>query len=167
MSQPFEFHLGDLRYGRSEPRTVSGRVSVDWHVELSRVLAEPPLFFELVVDPVPGGLAVAGVIEAAVAHRCYRCLNQWTESIVHEVDQMIVNDGDDDDDYRIDGDVYDFEDMVRDELLLALPIAPQCGPDCEGLVVEAGTDLNTDPSEDEAISSSPFSVLRDLLDSGE
>jgi DUF177 domain-containing protein len=167
MNQPFEFHLGDLRYGRSEPRTVSGRVSVDWHVELSRVVTDPPLFFEFEVEPVPGGLAVTGVIEATVAHLCHRCLEEWSDELVHDVAQIIVNGGDEDDDYRIEGDVYDFEDLIRDELMLSLPIAPLCGPDCEGLVVKAGTDLNTNPSEDEAASSSPFSVLKDLLDSGE
>jgi uncharacterized protein len=67
----------------------------------------------------------------------------------------------------LEGDVYDFETLVRDELMLSLPIAPLCGPDCAGLVVNDGTDLNTDLSEDEAVSNSPFSVLKDLLDDGE
>ncbi|MGA9594989.1 MAG: DUF177 domain-containing protein [Acidimicrobiia bacterium] len=165
--QPFEFHLGDLRSGRSAPRTLSGRVAVDWRVELSRVLTEPPLFFELEVAQVPGGMSVSGVIEAALAHSCYRCLTEWTEEVVRDVAQMLVSGGDEDDDYRITSDTYDFEDMIRDELMLSLPIAPLCGPDCEGLVVEAGSDLNTNLSEDEAVSGSPFSVLKDLLDSGE
>ena len=67
----------------------------------------------------------------------------------------------------MDGDTYDFEVMVRDELMLDLPMAPLCAPDCKGLVAEAGNDLNTDFSEDEASESSPFSVLKDLLDTGD
>ena len=78
-----------------------------------------------------------------------------------------VANGDEDDEYRLEGDVYDFEDLVRDELMLSLPIAPLCGPDCEGLVAEAGTGLNTDLSEDERGENSPFSVLKDLLDTGD
>lgn len=167
MSSPFQFHVGDLRSGRAQPRDITGEVSVDWHVELSRVLAEPPLLFDFELAPIAGGISVMGTIEATVAHRCHRCLDEWEEEIVHKVAQLLTTDGEDEDDYRLEGDVYDFEAMVRDELMLSLPIAPLCGPDCEGLVVAAGSDLNTDLSEDEAAASSPFSVLKDLLDTGD
>jgi uncharacterized metal-binding protein YceD (DUF177 family) len=80
---------------------------------------------------------------------------------------VITITGDDEDEYILRGDLFDFEDLVRDELMLSLPIAPSCGPDCTGLVVEERNDLNTDFSEQEAASNSPFSVLRDLLDNGE
>jgi len=167
MNGPFQFHVGDLRSGRSEPRDFIGEVAVDWHVELSRVLPEPPLLFDFELAAIAGGVSVMGTIEATVEHRCHRCLTEWAEDIVHDVAQLLTADGEEDDDYLLDGDVYDFEMMVRDELMLALPIAPLCGPDCPGLVVEAGSDLNTDLSEDEAGASSPFSVLKDLLDGGE
>lgn len=165
MNKPFEFPLGDLRTGRTAPRTVSGEVPVDWHVELSRVLPDPPLYFELELDAVAGGVSVIGYVEATVSHRCYRCLAEWPEELVHDIAQVLTTD--DEGDYRHEGDAFDFEDMIRDELMLALPIAPLCGPDCPGLVVDDGTDLNTDLSEDEATASSPFSVLKDLLDSGD
>lgn len=165
MNQPFDFHVGDLRNGRGEPRTVSGEAAVDWHVELSRIVPDPPLYFELELDAVAGGVSVIGFVEATVAHRCYRCLTEWSEELVHEIAQVLTSD--EDGDYRLEGDTFDFENMIRDELMLALPIAPLCGPECPGLVVDAGSDLNTDLSEDEATSSSPFSVLKDLLDSGD
>ncbi len=166
MDSHFEFFIGDLRSGRAEPRPISGEVPVDWHVELSRVEQDPPLRFDFELAPIAGGITVMGVVEAAVSHRCHRCLSEWTEEVAHEVTQLVTTDGDEDDDYRLEGDVYDFEVMVRDELMLGLPIAPLCGPDCEGLVDEAGTDLNTGLAEDEAAASSPFSVLKDLLDDG-
>ncbi len=167
MANPFEFHVGDLRSGRAEPRSITAEVSVDWHLELSRVLPEPTLLFDLELAPIAGGISVMGTIEAPIAHRCHRCLTEWTEEIVHDVAQLITTAGDEDDDYRLEGEVYDFESMMRDELMLSLPIAPLCGPECEGLVAEAGSDLNTDLSEDEAAASSPFSVLKDLLENGD
>lgn len=167
MSNPFEFHIGELRSGRSEKRTVSAEVPVEWHLELSRVLPEPPLYFDLELAPIAGGISVMGVVEASVVHQCRRCLTDWTEDVVHNVTQVITIKGDDEDEYRLLGDLFDFEDLVRDELMLSLPIAPSCGPDCVGLVVEGGNDLNSDFSEQEAASNSPFSVLRDLLDNGE
>jgi uncharacterized protein len=168
MKSPFVFHVADLRSGRAEPRQIAASVAVGWHVELSNVLEEPPLRFEFELSPVAGGIAVLGEIEAVVRHRCNRCLTEWEEETVRTVGQFITVVGDDEDaDYRLDGDTYDFESMVRDELMLDLPIVPLCGPDCEGLVDTAGSDLNTDFSEDERGENSPFSVLKDLLDTGD
>jgi uncharacterized protein len=167
MDNPFLFHVGDQRPGRAEPRTIFAEISVDWQLELSRVLPEPPLQLDLELTAVAGGIAVMGDISATVAHRCYRCLTEWEEDVVRDVAQLITTDGDEDDDYLLEGDSFDFEAMVRDELLLGLPIAPRCGPDCEGLVGASRNDLNTDLSEDEVGESSPFSVLKDLLDTGD
>ena len=167
MSSPFVLHVGDLRSGRAEPRDISVEASVDWHVELSRVLAEPALWFSFELSPIGGGIAVLGEIEASVVHICNRCLDEWQDDVVRNVAQLITTDGDDDDDYRLVGEEFDFENMVRDELMLDLPLVPLCAQDCEGLVAEAGTDLNTDLSEDEVNESSPFSVLKDLLDTGD
>jgi uncharacterized protein len=167
MSRQFEFHVGELRSGRSEHRIVRGEAAVDWHVELSWVSPDPPLHFDLELAPIAGGISVMGEIAATLTHRCRRCLTEWTEPAVHRIAQVIVTDGDDEDEYHLRDDVFDFEDLIRDELMLSLPLAPNCGPDCVGLVVEDGNDLNTDLSEDEAAASSPFSVLRDLLDNGD
>ncbi|MCP4307984.1 MAG: DUF177 domain-containing protein [bacterium] len=167
MSSPFVFHIGDLRSGRAEPRDISSEVSVDWHLELSKVLPEPVLRFSLELSPIGGGIAVLGEIEATVAHTCNRCLDEWQENVVRNVAQLITTDGDEEDDYRLVGEEFDFENMVRDELMLDLPLVPLCTEDCKGLVAEAGSDLNTDLSEDEVNESSPFSVLKDLLDTGD
>ncbi|MDJ0497825.1 MAG: DUF177 domain-containing protein [Acidimicrobiia bacterium] len=169
MNTPFAFHIGDMRRGRSEPRTVAGQAAVDWHVELSRIVPEPPLTFDLELSAVAGGLSVMGEIEATVEHRCYRCLTEWQETVTKAVAQLIATGVEDDEetDYVLDGDVFDFEPLVRDELMLDLPIAPLCRADCEGLVAATGSDLNTDLSEDERVASSPFSVLKDLLDTGD
>ena len=167
MNSPFLFHIADLRSGRSEPRTFAAEVPVDWRVELSRVLPDPPLRFRFELSGIGGGIVVMGDIEATVRHRCHRCLTEWDELIERNVAQLVASTTDDEDDYHTIGDTFDFEDMVRDELLLDLPIAPICGPDCKGLVDEAGSGLNTDFSEEEANESSPFSVLKDLLDTGD
>lgn len=167
MNQPFSVYIGDLRVGRSQLRHFTVEVPVMWRVELSRVLPDPPLRIDFDLAPVVGGFTVIGTIEASVIHRCHRCLTEWEELFVQDVAQLVTIDGDPEDDYQATGDVYDLEDLVRDELVLGLPVAPLCGPDCEGLVVETGSDLNVDLSEDERESTSPFSVLKDLLDTGD
>ena len=160
MSSPLLFHVADLRSGRSEPRTLSGAVAVDWHVELSRVLGDPPVRFDLELSAVAGGIAVMGEIEGTIAHRCHRCLKEWTELVVADVAQLITIDGDAEDDYRLDGDTFDLELMVRDELMLGLPIVSYHDTDeCRALLQE----YSEPPSlTEESEQDNPFKVLEQL-----
>jgi uncharacterized protein len=41
-----------------------------------------------------------------------------------------------------DGEVIDLEPMLRELLLLAIPMAPLCAPECRGLCPSCGADLN-------------------------
>jgi uncharacterized metal-binding protein YceD (DUF177 family) len=54
--------------------------------------------------------------------------------------------------------------MLRDEVMLSLPIIEDCGDDCPGVVTSAETDLNTDLSGEDSKTRSPFAVLKDLLE---
>lgn len=63
-----------------------------------------------------------------------------------------------------DNHTLDLAEAIRQQLLLGIEIIPICRPDCRGLCVTCGTNLNTDtclcpPPE----SSSPFAALQGLL----
>jgi uncharacterized protein len=49
---------------------------------------------------------------------------------------------DDVDVYPYDGEEVDLEPLLREQLILAVPFAPLCRPDCKGLCPVCGTDLN-------------------------
>jgi len=83
------------------------------------------------------------------------------------VSQMVTSDPEGDDEYHLAGNVLDLEQLLRDEVLLAMPVAPVCGPDCPGLVAVAGSGLNTSTPDQEDESASPFAALKDLLDTGD
>ena len=51
---------------------------------------------------------------------------------------------DDDDTYRLQPDHLDLQPLVRDALLLELPMAPLCQEDCLGICTTCGADRNTD-----------------------
>jgi uncharacterized protein len=70
-------------------------------------------------------------------------------------------------DYELDGDAIDLESMLRDEVILAMPMVPTCRDGCSGVVAMLQSDLNTLPPEGESESGSPFAVLQDLFDDGE
>jgi uncharacterized protein len=52
---------------------------------------------------------------------------------------------DDVDVYPYDGEQVDLEQLLREQLVLAVPFAPLCRPDCQGLCPVCGTDLNREP----------------------
>ena len=45
-------------------------------------------------------------------------------------------------DYYYRGEVVVLDDLIRQEVILAVPFSPQCKADCRGLCPQCGTDLN-------------------------
>jgi uncharacterized protein len=167
-TSPFEVTLGDLNARRVTGKPVTIVASPDWHVELSRVLTDPEVGFDGEVTMTSGGLVVRGLMDGVVRHTCSRCLAEFNESVDVDVAQLVVKQGDagsgDDDDYTYTADVVDLEPVLRDEMLLALPMLPVCPAGCEQLVEVADSDLNAGTPNDTGESVSPFAVLKDLLD---
>ena len=165
MRSPFVVNVADLATPGSQRRDQLA-VPVDWALDLSRIEPDPPLSAELVLQSVSGGLLVTGRVRAAVRHTCHRCLIEFVEPHDVAISSLFMAEPDDES-YLLDGDEVDLEQMLRDEVLLAMPLLPRCGPSCPGVVSSPGTDLNTIAAgDDEDVSASPFAVLRDLLDSG-
>ncbi len=159
---PFLVDVSDLLGRDVPPREISIEVSVDWKLEMSRILTEPPLVADLALGPVPGGILVRGEVCYSVEHTCRRCLTAFVDDGCDPVAGLFETDPGEDA-YPIVGTSIDLEPFLRDETLLGLPLLPICSESCEGLVSTPETDLNTDPSGDANDAGSPFAVLRDLL----
>ena len=118
--------LGDLAVGAS---------SVDPGVDVS---------LDLVLESQPGTVVAAGTIEAVWEGECRRCLGDVVGELRAEVREVFgdASEGapDEGDFYPLLGDQVDLEPLVRDAVLLNLPVAPLCGPDCKGPVPEAFVD---------------------------
>lgn len=162
---PFLVNVADLRRERALPRPLALSAEVEWGLEMSRVLADPALEAELELSALSGGIRVRGSTTVTVHHTCHRCLDEWDEEADVPVDQLYVEASRaDEDDYTYSGDELDLESMLRDEVLLAMPLVPTCPDGCEGLVDSPETDLNAGTPEEQGDTSSPFAVLKDLLD---
>ena len=159
---PFLVDVSDL-LGRDVPaRPVVIDVVVDWKLEMSKLLADPPLVADLSVSPVPGGILVRGEVCYAVEHTCRRCLTDFIDDGCSPIAGLFEV-GPGEAAYPIEGTTIDLEPFLRDETLLGLPLLPVCEESCEGVVTTTGIDLNTDPPGDSDDTGSPFAVLRDLL----
>ena len=158
---PFRFPVADLLQEHGRRRSVVLDAPAHWSVELSRT--DGPVTGELTLEGVSGGVLVRGRVAAAVRHTCHRCVSEWEEVVEVPVTELLGTDPDDE--YRLDGEVADLDQPVRDAVMLTLPLLPTCRSDCAGLCAVCGADLNTGacPGHDDE-PDSPFAALRGLLE---
>jgi uncharacterized protein len=91
------------------------------------------LMLESILD---GAVTVTGSISAPWAGECRRCLRNVEGLLVTEVREVYAPPksapSEDDETYPLTGDLVDLEPLVRDAVLLALPLAPLCDDGCAG-----------------------------------
>ncbi|MEN8239372.1 MAG: DUF177 domain-containing protein [Actinomycetota bacterium] len=160
---PFVLNVADLLGRDTLSRPVTIEAHTDWGIEMSRISPDVPVVADLVLHPVSGGIAVTGSVEYTTIDTCFRCLDEFSTQRRASIGALFDT-SDDDETYRLDGHDIDVEQMLLDEVLLAVPVAQDCGDDCPGVVSSAENDLNTDPDSDGGESRSPFAALKDLLE---
>lgn len=96
-------------------------------------------------------IEVAGTLLVAWADHCSRCLRPLSGPLVVDIDERYAEPSadpgrpDDPEAFPIVHGQIDLAPMVREELLLAVPDAPRCRPDCPGLCPICGADLTAGP----------------------
>jgi uncharacterized protein len=160
---PFLLNVADLLGRDTLSRPVTIDANPEWGTEMSRVAPDVPVEADLVLHPVSGGVAVTGSVRYETIDICFRCLDEFSTTRTASIGALFDTSGDDET-YPLDGHDIDVEQMLRDEVLLAIPVTQVCGEECPGVVTSAENDLNTDPDADGSESRSPFAALKDLLD---
>jgi uncharacterized protein len=113
------------------------------------------LELNLKLEAVMEGVLVSGTARAPLAGECVRCLDPLDDTIEVEFAELFVSPGrpgdtagqDDGDDETcwLQDDLVELEPVVRDAVVLALPLQPMCEDDCPGLCSECGARLADDP----------------------
>src|SRR4051812_20823647 len=129
-------HPGNARPVVSEVE-LSGLAGVAAEIE-----AGSPVAIDLLLERVPEGIVVRGTLSATWNAACSRCLEPVTGEISVHVDELFETHPLEGETYQLDEDVIDLEPMVRDALLLELPLAPLCAADCAGLCATCGVNRN-------------------------
>jgi uncharacterized protein len=65
--------------------------------------------------------------------------------------------------YQLRLDTIDLAPLVREAIMLELPLAPVCSPDCQGLCPTCGADLNDGPCGCAPTSGDPRWAALDVL----
>lgn len=118
--------LGEASLGPAE-EVLTGTVDIDVHLES-------------VID----GILVRGEVGFDVAQDCARCLTPVEDHVdvdvaelYHEPDHEDVEEG-----YEIDQEHIDLGRLLRDTIVISVPVRVLCTDDCRGLCPVCGTDRN-------------------------
>ena len=95
---------------------------------------------------------VQGQFSAVVKAECVRCLSEYDQSLQTSFDELYAFSQRTASESGLilpeDANI-DFEPLVREYLILEIPISPVCKPDCKGLCPMCGENLNEQTCEHE------------------
>jgi uncharacterized protein len=112
-----------------------------------------PLAVDIRLESVTEGVLVTGTVAAPLSGECGRCLDVIADELVVEFVELFAYPDsatdattDLDEVRRVHGEHIDVEPVVRDAVVLALPWAPLCRPECPGLCPQCGRRLDDLPA---------------------
>lgn len=113
--------------------TVAGPVTVTAHLER-----------------IADGIVVRADVDATWSAQCSYCLGDLSEAVHLHADELFETAPVEGETYPIEGHEIDLEQLVRDTVLLELPLAPHCAEPCHaeadpGAPDEEPTDAPSDP----------------------
>ncbi len=117
------------------------------------------------LESVLEGVVVSGTARAKLIGECVRCLDPLEDDLEVDFAELFVHPGRDGDDETLwlQDDMLDLEPVLRDAVVLALPLQPVCEENCPGLCVECGARLAEDPEHRHDRTDSRWAALKDLL----
>jgi uncharacterized protein len=95
-----------------------------------------------------------GEVKTEVGFECSRCLNKYTQAVKSEIrfllkeeKEQIILESEEGGDQIQKGSFFNLDDLVRENLVLSLPLKPLCFVDCKGLCPVCGVNLNLSTCE--------------------
>lgn len=113
-----------------------------------------PITASFRLDKVGEEVIAKGVLSGDVELQCSRCLKNFPLRISSQVNVIYepakdISRGEQHelkseelDTVFYTGDMFDTDDLLREQLILNLPMKPLCAPDCKGICPQCGIDLN-------------------------
>jgi uncharacterized protein len=140
-------------------------------VEMVSVPAGADIELDIRLEAVMEGVLVSGTVRVPLKGECGRCLEPISESVETEFQELFVYPDTrsgghaEDDERRLEGDLFDLEPVLRDTVVLDLPLSPLCRADCPGLCAECGVRLaEAEPDHHHDAVDPRWAALRGLID---
>lgn len=115
--------------------------------EVSKVLG--PILAQLTVTNTGEGYLVTGDLSLEVELRCSRCLKPSQTTLITSIEEEFLNHPKSqheqlfwDDEFLVDGCELDTTSLIKESILVSIPMKPICRADCLGLCPTCGANLS-------------------------
>lgn len=131
-------NLADLKkrpHGDSARPFAAEVTAAGLEITTARIPEGSSVVVEGVVDTAMAGVEVRATVDSSWEGECRRCLELVTEPVKLDIAVSFLPNLSDEDDaeaYPIEGDHIDVGEVVREELMLSLPLSPLCTDGCTG-----------------------------------
>ncbi len=140
--------------------------------EVFEILEKSPVCLTL-TNIGKGRAAVEGQAEIMLAMKCDRCLKPVEEKLVLQFSREVhapdvylehMDEEAEDDQSFMDGYQLNVEDLLNNEIIINWPSKILCKPDCRGICMKCGRNLNTGTCECDTFIPDPrMSVIKDIF----
>ncbi|MEU8350482.1 MULTISPECIES: DUF177 domain-containing protein [Streptomyces] len=155
----FDTHELGRRPGAMQRLSRTVDAPADLGIEVIGVPRGATVELDLRLESVMEGVLVTGTARAPLTGECVRCLEPLERELEADFQEMFSypdadsrtreaaepdDDAEEETLFLEDG-LFDLEPVLRDAVVLALPLQPVCREDCPGLCAECGARLADDP----------------------
>jgi uncharacterized protein len=153
---PFVLEVRDLGRRPGSMRAIRREVPApaEMSVGMAGIREGELLMLDLRLESVVEGVLVSGTVTAPVTAECARCLTPVSDTVSVPVtelfaypDSVTEQTSEQDEVSHLVGDMLDLEPLVRDAVVLDLPLSPLCRDDCRGLCAGCGERLDDLPAD--------------------
>lgn len=153
-STPFVLDVRSLigKPGAYERLQLSGSAGAGVTTQSVTVDEAAEVSADLMLESVREGILVTGSVRAIGEAACSRCLDPVQVALTSDLQELYAwteQEAEVDDlgepGPHLDGDLLDLRPAIRDGLILEMPVAPLCSPDCPGLCPQCGARLADEP----------------------
>jgi uncharacterized protein len=153
------------------------------------VPSDAEIQLDLRLESVMEGVLVTGTARAPLAGECVRCLEPIELELEAGFQEMYSypdaddrtgghraseagspprrggpagDDAEEEDTLQLEGDLLDLEPVLRDAVVLELPLQPVCRENCPGLCPQCGVRLEDEPDHHHEVTDIRWAALKDL-----
>ncbi|MFI5534297.1 YceD family protein [Kitasatospora sp. NPDC051853] len=180
---PLVFDTHELGRRAGSLRKVSRTLPAPADLGIEDVIGVPAgseIELDIRLESVVEGVLVTGTATAHVEGECVRCLEPVEDDLEVDFQELYyypesderhrartagaedLDEDSEDETYRLEGDFFDLQPVLRDAVVLALPLQPVCQEDCLGLCSECGARLSDDPAHHHDAADPRWAALQGL-----
>lgn len=133
-----------------------------------------PVELDVLLESVIEGVLVSGSARTVATGTCSRCLEDVQQDVEVDLQELFRyqdiaehHEPDDEELPVLQGNLLDLEPVIRDAIVLSLPLAPVCSPDCQGLCPRCGQRMADDPDHAHDEIDPRWAALADLQNKDE